>query len=109
MKRQSQEQWLRDIDARQRNIVFPDTAENEGRFWRNIISGKRRLSIVQIIGIGIMWVAVALPLWELVQWMRVSIVSWLLLSLLAASFVLLAWRTRKALSVSRHDSNSRKR
>ena len=30
------EQWLRDIHGRQRNTVFPDTLQNESRFWRNI-------------------------------------------------------------------------
>jgi hypothetical protein len=33
--------------------VFPDTAQNEARFWRNIISGQQRLTAVQIVGIVI--------------------------------------------------------
>jgi len=33
-------EWERDILNRQRNIVFPDTNLNEGRFYRNIASGK---------------------------------------------------------------------
>ena len=32
--------WERDVINRQRNIVFPDTILNEGRFYRNIASGK---------------------------------------------------------------------
>jgi len=32
--------WERDVLNRQRNIVFPDTNLNEGRFYRNIASGK---------------------------------------------------------------------
>jgi len=32
--------WERDVIDRQRNIVFPDTNLNEGRFYRNIASGK---------------------------------------------------------------------
>jgi hypothetical protein len=39
-----QDQWLQDIDARQRNIVFPDTVENETRFWRNLGKGSSRTS-----------------------------------------------------------------
>jgi hypothetical protein len=35
---QKRDQWLQDIKARQRNIVFPDT-ENETRFWRNLVKG----------------------------------------------------------------------
>jgi hypothetical protein len=32
--------WERDVLNRQRNIVFPDTNLNQGRFYRNIASGK---------------------------------------------------------------------
>ena len=32
--------WERDVLNRQRNIVFPDTILNEGRFYRNIAAGK---------------------------------------------------------------------
>src|SRR5450755_1391628 len=52
-RRQSRDEWLHDIQARQRNLVFPDTASNEARFWRNIIDGTRRLTAVQIIGVCI--------------------------------------------------------
>jgi hypothetical protein len=51
MGRQNKDEWLRDIDARQRNIVFPDTVQNEGRFWRNIYSGKQSLTLSQWVGI----------------------------------------------------------
>ena len=36
----SLKEWERDVINRQRNIVFPDTNLNEGRFYRNIASGK---------------------------------------------------------------------
>ena len=52
-------EFLRDIDARQRNIVFPDTASNEGRFWRNVVSGKQKLTGVQVAGIAIVFLALA--------------------------------------------------
>ena len=32
------EKWLQDIHARQRNFVFPDTVQNEGRFFRNLLA-----------------------------------------------------------------------
>lgn len=35
-KNHERERWLEDIEARQRNIVFPDTVQNEGRLWRNL-------------------------------------------------------------------------
>jgi len=46
-KSRKREEWLRDIEKRQRNVVFPDTVNNEARFWRNIIEGKQRLTVVQ--------------------------------------------------------------
>jgi hypothetical protein len=52
-KSRKREEWLRDIEERQRNIVFPDTVNNEARFWRNIIEGKQRLTVVQRVGIVI--------------------------------------------------------
>ena len=53
-RRVKREEWLQDIETRQRNVVFPDTVNNEARFWRNIIEGKRKLSVVQKVGVGLM-------------------------------------------------------
>jgi hypothetical protein len=98
MRNLSRDEWLRDVDARQRNVVFPDTAQNEARFWRNMFFGKKHLTTAQITGIAIMWLAMAFPLWQLLRWMRYSVYAWLTLSLLVAGFLLLRWRTLKALS-----------
>jgi hypothetical protein len=57
-RRVKREEWLQDIEARQRNVVFPDTVNNEARFWRNIIEGKKKFSTVQTVGIGLMVLAV---------------------------------------------------
>jgi len=46
-RRVKREEWLQDIEARQRNVVFPDTVNNEARFWRNIIEGKQKFSMVR--------------------------------------------------------------
>jgi hypothetical protein len=43
----SLKEWERDVINRQRNIVFPDTNLNEGRFYRNIASGKAVFSLGQ--------------------------------------------------------------
>jgi len=43
----SLKKWERDVLNRQRNIVFPDTNLNEGRFYRNIASGKATFSAGQ--------------------------------------------------------------
>jgi hypothetical protein len=43
--------WERDVLNRQRNIVFPDTNLNEGRFYRNIASGKAVFSVGQKVSL----------------------------------------------------------
>ena len=47
----SLKEWERDILNRQRNIVFPDTNLNQGRFYRNIASGKAVFSLGQKISL----------------------------------------------------------
>jgi hypothetical protein len=47
----SLQEWERDVCNRQRNIVFPDTNLNEGRFYRNIASGKAVFSQGQKISL----------------------------------------------------------
>ena len=47
----SVKEWERDVINRQRNIVFPDTNLNEGRFYRNIASGKAVFSAGQKVGL----------------------------------------------------------
>ena len=43
--------WERDIINRQRNIVFPDTNLNLGRFYRNVASGKAVFSVGQKVSL----------------------------------------------------------
>ena len=45
------EQWEREFQERGRNIVFPDTVNNERRFWNHVVSGKQRLTAIQIVGL----------------------------------------------------------
>jgi hypothetical protein len=47
----SLKEWERDVINRQRNIVFPDTNLNQGRFYRNIASGKAVFSRGQKVGL----------------------------------------------------------
>jgi hypothetical protein len=44
-------EWERDVINRQRNIVFPDTNLNHGRYWRNIASGKAIFSVGQKVSL----------------------------------------------------------
>ena len=52
--------WERDVINRQRNIVFPDTNLNEGRFYRNIASGKAVFSVGQKVCLLVIMVFVTL-------------------------------------------------
>jgi hypothetical protein len=49
----SLKEWERDVLNRQRNIVFPDTNLNTGRFYRNIASGKAVFSGGQKISLAL--------------------------------------------------------
>ncbi|HET9839990.1 MAG TPA: hypothetical protein VFR84_17310 [Candidatus Angelobacter sp.] len=58
--------WERDVINRQRNIVFPDTVLNEGRFYRNIVYGKAlsstglRISVLVLLIYALSLTALAL-------------------------------------------------
>ena len=62
--RERREEWQRDINARQRNVVVPDTAQNDGRLWRNLARGKQKLTIVQIIGAALIFLTLAGISWR---------------------------------------------
>jgi hypothetical protein len=54
MTKHSKDDWLRDVTGRQQNVIFPDTVQNEGRFWRNVWAGKTHLNHAQWIGMVIL-------------------------------------------------------
>jgi len=89
---------MRDVELSQRNVVFPDTAANEARFWRNIISGK--LTTVQIIGVVLCCGIVAGPILYMAKQM-ISIFGLLFLGGCGAAFLLLRWRVQKATGAAR--------
>lgn len=49
MKHLGKDEFLRDVEARQRNIVFPDTLNNETRGWRNLMES-RHPTLIQKLG-----------------------------------------------------------
>jgi hypothetical protein len=53
MTPKSPDEWTKDLVQSQRNIVFPDTAANEARFWRNILSDKRKVTGLQTLSIAV--------------------------------------------------------
>jgi hypothetical protein len=93
------DQWLQDIEARQRNVVFPDTVQNEARFWRNI--SKRPLNTSSKIGLAVLallgWGFFARLLFSTIQ----EGVTWafvLAMLLLWGPIVgVIAWATRRSL------------
>jgi hypothetical protein len=61
-------EWERDVINRQRNIVFPDTNLNEGRFYRNIASGKAVFSRGQKVSLLVLTLYVTIiTSWGLAQ------------------------------------------
>jgi hypothetical protein len=123
MARRYQE-WLRDVYDRQRNTIFPDTAFNEGRFWRNLFKGGQPLGGIQVAGILVLvvWV-VALVVGISIEkngssfWENISIafVRWLLAIGLLAGFLMVfglarRWERRRAMKLKtragRHSTNT---
>jgi len=101
-KEHKRDEWLHDIDARQRNVVFPDTVVNEGRFWRNVAEGKRRLTTVQKIGVGLLGlcaitIAFVITFSENYPWSRTfsreklaaTAIEWVIAFAILAAFLLL--------------------
>jgi hypothetical protein len=105
------EEWQQDINARQRNIVFPDTAQNEARLWRNLASGKQKLTTVQVIGIALIVLTIVSIEWrEVVRTFRfgtsgptfdrlltVFLNLAIPLGLFGFFLLVLRWRVRRAL------------
>jgi hypothetical protein len=50
------DQWLQDVEARQRNVVFSNTVQNEARFWRN--SSKQPFTTSTKVVLGVLGVFV---------------------------------------------------
>jgi hypothetical protein len=109
-QRNGERQWQDDLARRQRNIVFSDTVENEGRFWRGILRGEIRLNAFQKIGAAIvlllavgMWGSVLLtmvtepgdnrPLWARV--VNVGVPLALAVVLLLLFMALIGWQVRR--------------
>jgi hypothetical protein len=97
------DEWLQEVNERQRDIVFPDTARNFGGFWGGLY--RQRLNTVQSVGLLVLVVFYVVVFVGLVaeHWPRGEQSFWqkivfgygpyLLLSLpLVMFFLLLRWR-----------------
>ncbi|MCU1301144.1 MAG: hypothetical protein JWQ87_1428 [Candidatus Sulfotelmatobacter sp.] len=119
--RKRQEEWEQDVRARQQNLVFPDTIQNEGRFWRNLASGKQKITIVQVVGIALFFLTVGVIFWsDAVEKFRYAasgstfdrlvpvFLNWgIILVLFVVFFLLLRWRVRRALLSGRRRDRPR--
>lgn len=112
MRKNPRDEWLRDIDNRQRNLVFPATVLNEARLWRNLLRGETPLTVCQIVGISLIALAFAGGLYTAILWqlrlsnpsdsilsrMTASFGTWILVLFMSVGlFLLLRWRIRQAL------------
>src|SRR5579872_7161237 len=92
------DQWLQDAKNRQRNIVFPETVENERRFWQNLGTGVPSTSTkvglvvlaVFVFGLGGVFLAAAYQGGILLPFLAVTLL------LAATIFGIVAIGTRRA-------------
>jgi len=58
MNKRSANEWMRDVELSQRNIVFPDTLRNEMKGWRSLITSKKPLSVLQVVALLVLYLSV---------------------------------------------------
>jgi len=108
-RKHSAEEWERDIVARQRNVVFPDTVQNEARFWRNLgnrpwtLVTKVGLAVLALFVLGFFSILARAALEEGVGLRAVAVV----LLIWGPVFIAIAWATRRALRNIRGSKRNR--
>jgi hypothetical protein len=112
-ERKQREQWLQDIQDRQRNIVFPQTLANETRLWRNL--GTRKPTALTWAGLAVLGLFVlgfaGYFLVILIQAGALLAGALVMLLIFGPIFGLIAWATRRSLrnlENSRHKSRAGK-
>ena len=120
MNHQARKQWESDIRARQRNIVFPETVENEARFWRSLLE-RKTFTLTQIVGLLLIFSMSAGGIFAMVAWqlrdsgatgtflarLVANFGGWIIAFFLVTVFVLvLGWRARR--EVANHDRHRRR-
>jgi hypothetical protein len=98
------ERWLQDIAARQRNTVFPDTVQNEARFWRNLANpafnraAKIGLALFALFVFGTLAVFLVAIIREDQAWRQdLGAIALLILLVFGPVFAGVAWATRRTL------------
>jgi hypothetical protein len=106
----NQDQWLKDIEERQRNIVFPDTLRNSGRFWQNLGTTPSTTSWIGLLILGVFYFTLlAAFLWIIFQ--SGKVLSFILATLLIGGPIFggIAWATRRTLRNLQSAGRSQKR
>ena len=106
------EKWLRDVQDRQRNVVFPETLANETRFWRNIGRGKPSvltwagLIILAFFVFGFLAITLVISTREGVTW-AIALATVLIVGPIFGVVVWATWRNLRNLENSRRNSSTR--
>ncbi len=106
----NQDRWLKDIEERQRNIVFPDTLRNSGRFWQNLGRTPSTTSWIGLLILGVFYFTLlAAFLWVIFQ--SGKVLSFILATLLIGGPIFggIAWATRRTLRNLQSAGRSQKR
>jgi nitrate reductase gamma subunit len=120
MSKPGQEEWIKDMRERQRNVVFPDALRNEASGWRRLMTSKQPLTTVHAVGIGLLFLAMGVVLGGLIsEKLRRSagdsfidrvfggFGDWIVLfAILGTFFLLLRWRVRRALRANKRQSST---
>jgi len=98
-EQRKRDRWMQDIEDRQHNLVFPDTVQNEARFWRNL--GSSPWTTATKVGVAILAVFVGGWLTTLLRiTFQAHVTGWAVFWVLAIwgpIFAVLAWATRRSL------------
>jgi hypothetical protein len=106
------DEWIQKARTSQQNTVFPGTVQNEADGWRNLVTGKRRLTLVQCVAVGLLYLGMGVVFWGMIELKlhdsapTSSVVDrlvavfgdWAILFFICGMFfLLLRWRVRHAL------------
>ena len=105
--RQRRPEWMREVELRQRNIVYPDTLRNEVQFWRNLLTEKDPHPALHIVGLLILALVASFFLWIGLNGLLRSVLGVAYLVLVFLAFMFLRGRVRKALFRQRRATDKR--
>jgi hypothetical protein len=121
MRKSGQEEWMNDVRESQRNVVFPDTLRNEVSGWRRLMTSGRPLTIVQKVGIGLLYLGMGVVFWApisdklrrsagspFVDRVLGGFGTWIgLFAIFGLFSLLLRWRVRRALPADKHRASGK--